>query len=185
MSFMQQDSIGANKELCDYLKKARTEFTEHTIASAESITVMDHYLGLKIGVKNLNTKYQQELNVTMGDMAKENDKLQDEFSSTFSTLDANFVTRTNELHSAVNDSLMQDRENKEATDAILETSMKQVTLLQEKHGQAVSKIRDKAEQSLTKDYQIQNTKNCRVDQRENETPKKLAIIVPSLRRLRR
>ncbi|KAL0718009.1 hypothetical protein Bca4012_067331 [Brassica carinata] len=102
MSFMQQDSIGANKELCDYLKKARTEFTEHTIASAESITVMDHYLGLKIGVKNLNTKYQQELNVTMGDMAKENDKLQDEFSSTFSTLDANFVTRTNELHSAVN-----------------------------------------------------------------------------------
>ena len=32
---------------------------------------------------------------------------------------------------------MQDRENKEATDAIVETSMKQVTLLQEKHGQAV------------------------------------------------
>lgn len=70
-------------------------------------------------------------------MAKENDKLHDEFESTFSTLDANFVTRTNELHSAVNDSLMQDRENKEATDAIVETSMKQVTLLQEKHGQAV------------------------------------------------
>ncbi|KAL0696122.1 hypothetical protein Bca4012_063302 [Brassica carinata] len=93
------------------------------------------------GVKNLNTKYQQELNVTMGDMRKENDKLQDEFASTFSTLDANFVTRTNELHSAVNDSLMQDREKKEATDAILETSMKQ---------------------------------------RKNETPKKLAIIVPSL-----
>ncbi|KAL0796195.1 hypothetical protein Bca101_067572 [Brassica carinata] len=135
MPFMQQDSIGAKKELCDYLKKARTEFTEHTIASAESITVMDHYLGL--------------------DMRKENDKLQDEFASTFSTLDANFVTRTNELHSAVNDSLMQDREKKEATDAILETSMKQVTLLQEKYGQAVY-------------------------QRKNETPKKLAIIVPSL-----
>ena len=36
------------------------------------------------------------------DMAKENDKLHDEFASTFSTLDANFVTRTNELHAAVN-----------------------------------------------------------------------------------
>ncbi|CAN6843235.1 unnamed protein product [Brassica oleracea] len=93
------------------------------------------------------------------DMAKENDKLHDEFASTFSTSD-------------VNDSLMQDRENKEATDAIVETSMKQVTLLQEKHGQAVSNIRDKAEQSLIKDYQL--------DQRNNETPKKLAIIVPSL-----
>ena len=55
---------------------------------------------------------------------------------------------------------MQDRENKEATDAIVETSMKQVTLLQEKHGQGVSNIRDKAEQSLIKDYQVQNTKNC-------------------------
>ncbi|CAF1738991.1 unnamed protein product [Brassica oleracea var. botrytis] len=93
------------------------------------------------------------------DMAKENDKLHDEFASTFSTSD-------------VNDSLMQDRENKEATDAIVETSMKQVTLLQEKHGQAVSNIRDKPEQSLIKDYQL--------DQRNNETPKKLAIIVPSL-----
>ena len=57
---------------------------------------------------------------------------------------------------------MQDRENKEATDAIVETSMKQVTLLQEKHGQAVSNIRDKPEQSLIKDYQVHNTKNCRV-----------------------
>lgn len=36
------------------------------------------------------------------DMEKENDKLQDEFTSTFSTMDANFVTRTNELHAAVN-----------------------------------------------------------------------------------
>nr|VDD38345.1 unnamed protein product [Brassica oleracea] len=106
------------------------------------------------------------------DMAKENNKLHDEFASTFATPNANFVTRTNELHSAVNDSLMQDRENKEATDAIVTTSMKQVTLLQEKHGQAVSNIRDKAEQSLIKDYQV--------DQRMNETPEKLAIIVPSL-----
>lgn len=53
---------------------------------------------------------------------------------------------------------MQDRENKEATDAIVETSMKQVTLLQEKHGQGVSNIREKAEQSLIKDYQVHNTK---------------------------
>ncbi|KAH0930436.1 hypothetical protein HID58_016163 [Brassica napus] len=187
MSCMQHVSIGAKKELCDYLKKAKTEFTENTIASAESITVMDHYLEdclgraneckkmwetTEAGVKNLNTKYQQELNVTMGDMEKENDKLQDEFTSTFSTMDANFVTRTNELHAAVNDSLMQDRENKEATDAIVETSMKQVTLLQEKHGQGVSNIREKAEQSLIKDYQV--------DQRKNETPKKLPITVPSL-----
>ncbi|KAJ4903788.1 ATP binding microtubule motor family protein [Raphanus sativus] len=187
MSCMQQVFIGGKKELCDYLKKAKTEFTENTVASAESITVMDHYLEdclgranesrklwetTEKGVKNLNTKYQQELKVTMGDMAKENDKMHDEFASTFSTLDANFVTRTNELHAAVNDSLMQDRENKEATDAIVETSMKQVTLLQEKHGQAVSNIRDKAEQSLIKDYQV--------DQRKNETPKKLPIIVPSL-----
>lgn len=35
------------------------------------------------------------------DMAKEKDKLHDEFAYTFSTSDANFVTRTNELHSAV------------------------------------------------------------------------------------
>ncbi|KAL0896844.1 hypothetical protein Bca101_080805 [Brassica carinata] len=187
MSCMQQVSIGAKKELCEYLKKAKTEFTENTIASAESITVMDHYLEdclgraieskklwetTETGVKNLNMKYQQELNVTMGDMAKENGKLHDEFASTFSTLDANFGTRTNELHAAVNDSLMEDRENKATTDAIVETSMKQVTLLQEKHGQAVSNIRDKAEQSLIKDYQV--------DQRKNETPKKLPITVPSL-----
>ncbi|KAG2285390.1 hypothetical protein Bca52824_044994 [Brassica carinata] len=160
MSCMQQVSIGAKKELCEYLKKAKTEFTENTIASAESITVMDHYLEdclgraieskklwetTETGVKNLNMKYQQELNVTMGDMAKENGKLHDEFASTFSTLDANFGTRTNELHAAVNDSLMEDRENKATTDAIVETSMKQV------------------------------------DQRKNETPKKLPITVPKLR----
>ena len=36
------------------------------------------------------------------DMAKENNKLHDEFASTFATPNANFVTRTNELHSAVN-----------------------------------------------------------------------------------
>lgn len=52
------------------------------------------------------------------------------------------------------DSLMQDRENKETTEAIVETCMNQVTLLQENHGQAVSNIRNKAEQSLIKDYQV-------------------------------
>lgn len=36
------------------------------------------------------------------DVAKENEKLHDEFASTFSTMDDNFVTRTNELHAAVN-----------------------------------------------------------------------------------
>jgi len=35
-------------------------------------------------------------------MAKENEKVQDEFTSTFSSMDANFVSRTNELHAAVN-----------------------------------------------------------------------------------
>ncbi|CAH2058909.1 unnamed protein product [Thlaspi arvense] len=187
MSGMQQVSIGAKEELCDYLKKAKTQFTENTIASAESITVMDSYLEdclgrasesrklwetTETGVKNLNTKYQQELDVTMGDMAKENEKLHDEFTSTFSTMDANFVTRTNDLHAAVNDSLMQDRENKETMDAIVETCMKQVTLLQENHGKSVSSVRNKAEQSLIKDYQV--------DQRKTETPKKQAINVPSL-----
>jgi len=49
---------------------------------------------------------------------------------------------------------MQDRENKETTEAIVETCMNQVTLLQENHGQAVSNIRNKAEQSLIKDYQV-------------------------------
>ncbi|KAG7643433.1 Kinesin motor domain [Arabidopsis suecica] len=187
MSGMQQVSIGAKEELCDYLKKEKTHFTENTIASAESITVMDSYLEdclgrandsktlwetTETGIKNLNTKYQQELNVTMEDMAKENEKVQDEFTSTFSSMDANFVSRTNELHAAVNDSLMQDRENKETTEAIVETCMNQVTLLQENHGQAVSNIRNKAEQSLIKDYQV--------DQHKNETPKKQSINVPSL-----
>jgi kinesin family protein 11 len=117
MSGMQQVSIGAKEELCDYLKKEKTHFTENTIASAESITVMDSYLEdclgrandsktlwetTETGIKNLNTKYQQELNVTMEDMAKENEKVQDEFTSTFSSMDANFVSRTNELHAAVN-----------------------------------------------------------------------------------
>ncbi|VVB02499.1 unnamed protein product [Arabis nemorensis] len=187
MSGMQQVSIGAKEELCDYLKKAKIQFTENTIASAESITVMDNYLEeclgraneskklwetTETGIKNLNTMYKQELDVSMGDMSKENVKLHDEFASTFSSMDANIVTRTNELHAAVNDSLMQDRENKETTDAIVETCMKQVTLLQENHGQAVSTVRNKAEQSLIKDYQV--------DQRKNETPKKQAINVPSL-----
>lgn len=67
---------------------------------------------------------------------------------------------------------MQDRENKETTEAIVETCMNQVTLLQENHGQAVSNIRNKAEQSLIKDYQV--------DQHKNETPKKQSINVPSL-----
>lgn len=35
-------------------------------------------------------------------MAKENEKVQDEFATTFSSMDGNFVTRTNELHAAVN-----------------------------------------------------------------------------------
>lgn len=35
-------------------------------------------------------------------MAKENERGHDEFASTFSSMDANFVTRTNELHAAVN-----------------------------------------------------------------------------------
>lgn len=44
MSGMQQASIGAKEELCEYLKKAKNQFTENTIASAESFTVMDNYL---------------------------------------------------------------------------------------------------------------------------------------------
>ncbi|ESQ52380.1 hypothetical protein EUTSA_v10016170mg [Eutrema salsugineum] len=187
ISGMQQVSIGAKKELCDYLKKAKTQFTENTIASAESITVMDSYLEdclgraseskklwevTETGIKNLNTKYQQEVNVTMGDMAKENDRMHDELASTFSTMDANFVTGTNELQAAVNDSLIQDRENKETTEAIVETCVKQVTLLQENHGKAISNVRNKAEQSLIRDYQV--------DQHKNETPKKQTIKVPSL-----
>ncbi|CAN8316834.1 unnamed protein product [Cochlearia groenlandica] len=187
ISGMQQVSIGAKEELCEYLKKAKTQFTENTIASAESITVMDTYLEdclgraneskklwetTETGVKKLNTQYQQELNVTTGDMAKENERLHGELASTFLTMDANFVSRTNELHEAVNDSLMQDRENKETVDAIVETCMKQVTLLQENHGKDVTYVRNKAEQSLIKDYQV--------DQHKNETPKKQTIKVPSL-----
>lgn len=49
---------------------------------------------------------------------------------------------------------MQDRENKETMDAIVETCMKEVTSLQENHGKAVSNVRNKAEQSLIKDYQV-------------------------------
>lgn len=44
MSDMQQVSIGAKEGLYDYLKEAKTHFVEDTIASAESITVMDNYL---------------------------------------------------------------------------------------------------------------------------------------------
>ncbi|KAL1209971.1 Kinesin-like protein KIN-5B [Cardamine amara subsp. amara] len=187
MSGMQQVSIGAKEKLCDYLKEAKTHFMENTITSAESITVMDNYLEDCLGsaneskklwettetdIKNLNRKYQQELNVTMRDLAKGNERVHDEFASAFSSMDANFVTRTNELHAAVNDSLMQDRENKETTDAIVETCMNQVTLLQENHGQAISNVRNKAEQSLIKDYQV--------DQHKNKTPKKHDINVPSL-----
>lgn len=38
-------------------------------------------------------------------MAKENERGYDEFASTFSSMDANFVTRTIELHAAVNGNL--------------------------------------------------------------------------------
>lgn len=52
------------------------------------------------------------------------------------------------------DLLLLDRDAKEKGDTIAGSSMDHLKLMAEKHGEAVSEIRSKAEQCLTKDFKV-------------------------------
>ncbi|XP_010529861.1 PREDICTED: kinesin-like protein KIN-5B [Tarenaya hassleriana] len=187
MSEMQKVSVHANKDLSDYVMKAGNHFMENMVSSAESRTVMENYIqecmgrvdeseellkNTHTGIQNLNAKGLQELKGTTEDAIEADKSLHDEFSSGFSSMDTYLVARTDELQKTVKESLMEDCENKEISDTMTETCMKQIVSLQENHGEGISNIRNIAEQSLIKDYLV--------DQNKKETPKRRVITVPSL-----
>ncbi|GLT89628.1 hypothetical protein SLE2022_076050 [Rubroshorea leprosula] len=187
MSMMQQVSTDAKEELSKYIAKMERHFIEDTFSAAESRSAMEDHLqdcSKKVNHSMLlweNTKsYIKEMNITgashIESTVKENigkyHTIHQEFISAFSSMDANFVARSEEIMAVAKDSLDRDHDSKEEMDCLTSTCLDQLKTIQEQHGQSISTIRNEAEKCLVKDYLV--------DQHTDTTPKKRVILVPSL-----
>ncbi|PON72836.1 Kinesin-like protein [Parasponia andersonii] len=187
MSNMQQVSVGARKELTEFLEKAESGYMEYTFSVAEHKTFMESCLqqcservdysrrqwgSTQSSINNLNKHGVAEIQSTVKESISGNHYAHEEFISASLNVDANFNAKASDTLIAINDSLLQDQENKEEMDSMTALCLDQLKSTQEQHGQSMSNIRSKAEKCLTKDYMI--------DQHTNDTPKKRMVAVPSL-----
>ncbi|GLT38881.1 hypothetical protein SLA2020_130990 [Shorea laevis] len=187
MSMMQQVSTDAKEELSKYIAKIQRHFVEDTFSAAESRSVMEDHLqdcskkvnhsmllweNTKSNIKEMNITNASHIESTVKENIGKYHTIHQEFVSAFSSMDANFVARSEEIMAVAKDSLDRDHDSKEEMDCLTSTGLDQLKTIQEQHGQSISSIRSEAEKCLVKDYLV--------DQHTDTTPKKRVILVPSL-----
>ncbi|KAF2288736.1 hypothetical protein GH714_011896 [Hevea brasiliensis] len=153
MYSMQQVSSDAKEEISRYAEKAQMHFIEDTFSVAES----------RVAMENVHQEWEN---------ISENHVAHEEFLSASSAMDVDFDSRTCDVLSAVDDSLIRDQESKKEMESITTLCLDQLKSIQEKHGQSIAYVRSEAEKYLTKDYLV--------DQHSGATPRRRDIPVPSL-----
>ncbi|EEF29376.1 kinesin-like protein KIN-5B [Ricinus communis] len=187
MSSMQQVSTDAKEEINRYVEQVERHFMEDTFSVAESRVIIENVLhectkrvddswqkweNAQSYISNLNKSNLLEIESTLKENINANHVSHEEFLSASSAKDADFDYRTCDVMTAVEDSLMRDRESKKEIESISTQCLDQLKSIQENHGQSIANIRSKAEKSLTKDYLV--------DQQTCETLQRRVISVPSL-----
>ncbi|XP_031273396.1 kinesin-like protein KIN-5B [Pistacia vera] len=187
ISSMQQVSTDARTELSKYVEKVESHFMQDTFSAAESRTIIDNYIEectMKVDssrqqwesaqsyISDLNTKSIAEIESTVKENISVNQVAHEELVSACSSMEVDFGSRTGDIVTAVDDLLTRDHESKKEIDSMTTRCLDQLKLIQEKHGENITSIRNQAEKSLTKDYLV--------DQHSSTTPEKRVITVPSL-----
>ncbi|KAK9154233.1 hypothetical protein Sjap_001713 [Stephania japonica] len=186
---IQKISSTATKEWDRYKQKVETHFLEDTFSAAETKAAMEsilnecsnkvdcsrqHWMNAKAHVDCLNKGSVQEIESIVRDKVSADHVAHEEFISLSSSINSEINTRTCDLQAAVNDSLMLDRKVEKEVESMSRLAFDHLQLFRHRHSESVSNIRSQAEQSLTKDYQYQ------VGHSSNTTPKKKAVVVPTL-----
>ncbi|XP_044495874.1 kinesin-like protein KIN-5B [Mangifera indica] len=187
ISHMQQVSTDARKELSKYVEKVDSHFMQDTFSAAESKAIIENFIeecSIKVDsskqqweraqsyMSGLNTRSIAEIESAVKENISTNQIAHEEFLSACSSIDVDFSSRAGDIVASVDDLLMRDQESKKEIDSMTTACLDQLKLIQEKHGENITSIRNQAEKSLTKDYLV--------DQHSSTTPKKRLITVPSL-----
>ncbi|KAK4759636.1 hypothetical protein SAY87_022767 [Trapa incisa] len=187
MLHMQTLSGNTRNELTEYMARVENNFYADTFSTSESWAIMNScfqncskevchseklWENAESRINHLNKNNIQQIEGVMKDKIKTNDDLYGDFTTAFSSVDQEFSAGANDVFVAVNESLGRDRECKETMDSMTSECINQLKLMPEMHGDSTSNIRTRAEQCITKDYQI--------DKITGSTPKKRDIKVPSL-----
>ncbi|KAJ9180760.1 hypothetical protein P3X46_008969 [Hevea brasiliensis] len=187
MYSMQQVSSDAKEEISRYAEKAQMHFIEDTFSVAESRVAMENvhqecskrvdYSWKQWGntqsyINNFSKSSVVEIESAVKENISENHVAHEEFLSASSAMDVDFDSRTCDVLSAVDDSLIRDQESKKEMESITTLCLDQLKSIQEKHGQSIAYVRSEAEKYLTKDYLV--------DQHSGATPRRRDIPVPSL-----
>ncbi|CAN0926683.1 Kinesin-like protein KIN-5B [Linum grandiflorum] len=185
MNYIHQISTDANDEMNRYAQDVNRNFTEDSFSVAESRVIMkecirecsnkvndsrEQWENAESNARILN----QSMVVGIGSAVREknnaNNAVHQEFLSASSAVDEDFSARTVDLMGAVQDTLKRDKENTNEVDAMTELCMNQLKSIQEKHGESVANIRNKAEKCLTQEYQVDEDTSSRPERREIPVP---------------
>ncbi|KAL2509461.1 ATP binding microtubule motor family protein [Forsythia ovata] len=184
---MQQVSTKAEKELNEYVEKAKNHYLEDTLSSAECTATIENCLqscsktvdccgqqwdNAQLGMNHVSKSTLAEIESIVRTKILENHSIHDELVTTSSSMDAEFQEHIHNLNMSINDSLMLDKESKKQIDSMTMISLDQVKSISLNHGKSISDICNRADQCLRKDYLV--------DEHTNTTPKKRVIPVPSL-----
>ncbi|GAV62678.1 LOW QUALITY PROTEIN: Kinesin domain-containing protein/DAP_epimerase domain-containing protein [Cephalotus follicularis] len=187
MSNIQQVLTDGKEELSKYVDKVKFHFMEDTFFAAESGALMEICLDecsskvdysrqqwekMHSHISDLNKSSIKEIESTVKEKISTTHTAHEDILSAFSSLDSDLGARVGDIMTAVKDSLARDRESKEEVDSMTTLCLAQLKSVQEKHGECILNMRNQAENSLTKDYLV--------DQHTDATPKKRIIAVPSI-----
>ncbi|KAB1224008.1 hypothetical protein CJ030_MR2G007944 [Morella rubra] len=187
MSQMQKVSTVAKKKLKEHVEKLGSRFLEDLFSTTEATTIMEDCLSecskrvdysgqqwenAQSAINSVNEIGIEEMGSTVMANIYSNHFAHEEFLCASSFLDADFDAKARDMLAAIKDSLMVDRQNKKKVDTMTTLCLDQLKMTQEKHGGSISNIRSQAEKCLVKDYLV--------DDHNSTTPKKRAVVVPSL-----
>ncbi|CAB4314859.1 unnamed protein product [Prunus armeniaca] len=160
---MQQLATDAGKELSKYFGKVETQ--------REWAILGNSWEKAQSAINTLNQNSVAKIESTVKENISANHSAHEEFVSASSRVDADFNAIASDTSSCVNASLMLDHEKTKEIDSMATLCLDQLKSVQDKHGEGVSTIRNKAEKRLVKDYLVD---------RHSGGTKKRVIAVPSM-----
>lgn len=185
MSKMQQVSATANKELNDFAERMKIQFIEETFTSAETKAMiascieecenkadysMKQWNNAELSINQLNRTSTAKAESLLRENISDQQAAHDMFVSKCLSTNSEYKAKSDEMQSAVNDSLAMDYETKKHFDSMSSLCLEQLERTREKHSEGVLNIRNRVEHCLKKDYLID----------QQTTPQKRIITIPSL-----
>ncbi|KAK1392615.1 kinesin-like protein KIN-5B [Heracleum sosnowskyi] len=185
MSKMQQVSVSANKELNDFAERMKIQFIEETFTSAETKAMiagcieecenkadysMKHWNNAELSINQLNRNSAAKAESILRENKCDQQAAYDMFVSKCLSTNSEYKAKSDEMQTAVNDSLAMDHETKKHYDSMSSLCLEQLERTREKHSECIFNIRNRVEHCLRKDYLID----------QQTTPQKRIITIPSL-----